>query len=136
MAANKGLDAFVRFPGRLPLPELVACLSTADVCVAPDPLNPMNDKSTMNKVLEYMAYGRPVVLYDLVEGRRAAGDAALYARPNDPEDFAAKIMELLDSAPLRAQLGEAGRLRIKGELNWQRQKCELLKAYEMALADG
>ncbi len=134
MAANKGLNHAVRFPGRLPLPELVNYLSTADVGVAPDPLNPMNDKSTMNKVLEYMAYGKPVVLYDLAEGRRAAGDAALYAQPNHPEDFAAKIIELLDSEPLRRRLGDAGRRRINGELSWETQKRELLKAYETALS--
>jgi glycosyltransferase involved in cell wall biosynthesis len=132
-AAEKGLEAAVKFTGRIPDEELAAYLSTADVCVAPDPKNPMNDKSTMNKILEYMAHGRPVVLYDLTEGRRSAGDGALYARPNDPIDFAQRILQLLDSESLRRQLGERGRQRIEEELNWEIEKKALLAAYETAL---
>jgi len=93
----------------------------------------MNDKSTMNKILEYMAYGRPVVLFDLTEGRRSAGDAALYARPNDPQDFAEQILKLLDSESLRRQLGEIGHKRIQESLNWEMEKKALLAAYERAL---
>jgi glycosyltransferase involved in cell wall biosynthesis len=93
----------------------------------------MNDKSTMNKILEYMAYARPVVLFDLTEGRRSAGDAALYARPNDPADFAAKIRTLLDSETLRHHLGQAGRRRIEESLNWEVEKHSLLAAYAKAL---
>jgi glycosyltransferase involved in cell wall biosynthesis len=133
MAAEKGVDAFVSFAGRIPDDELAAYLSTAEVCVAPDPKNPMNDKSTMNKILEYMAYGRPVVLFDLTEGRRSAAAAALYARPNDPVDLAEQILKLLDSEPLRRQLGEIGRQRIEEKLNWETQKKALLAAYETAL---
>ncbi len=133
LAAEKGLDAAVRFTGRIPDEELAAYLSTADVCVAPDPKNPMNDKSTMNKILEYMAYGRPVVLFDLTEGRRSAADAALYARPNDPADFAEQMLKLLDSESLRRQLGERGRRRIEEKLNWEIEKKALLEAYETAL---
>lgn len=136
LVVGKELQSVVHFTGRLPDRDLPAYLSTADVCVAPDPKNPMNDKSTMNKVLEYMAYGRPVVLYDLTEGRRAAGDAGLYARPNDPEDFARQIMTLLDSDDLRQQLGETGRRRIAGELSWELQKQELLRAYETVMNVG
>ena len=131
-AVEKGLEAVVKFTGRIPDEELAAYLSTADVCVAPDPPNPMNDKSTMNKILEYMAYGRPVVLYDLTEGRRSAGDAALYARPNDPRHFAQQILSLLDSEPLRRQLGACGRQRIEERLNWEVEKKALLAAYETA----
>lgn len=133
LVTEKGLESVVHFTGRLPDDEVAAYFSTADVCVAPDPKNPMNDKSTMNKVLEYMAFGRPVVLYDLTEGRRAAGDAALYAIPNDPVDFAQQVVKLLDSESLRQRLGEAGRRRISEQLDWKLQKDELLKAYEMAL---
>lgn len=129
----KGLEEFVRFPGRIPDEELSEYLSTADVCVAPDPKNPMNDKSTMNKILEYMAYARPVVLFDLTEGRRSAGDAALYAQPNDPADFAAKILTLLNSETLRHHLGQAGRRRIEELLNWEIEKQSLLAAYAKAL---
>ncbi|HLI35688.1 MAG TPA: glycosyltransferase family 4 protein [Terriglobia bacterium] len=133
LALETGLGSRVHFTGRIPDEEVAAYLSTADVCVAPDPMNPMNDKSTMNKILEYMAYSRPVVLFDLTEGHRAAGDAALYARPNDPADFAEKIIQLLDCDALRQQLGEAGRQRIQEQLSWEVQKQELLRAYEKAL---
>jgi glycosyltransferase involved in cell wall biosynthesis len=133
LAAAKGLESVVKFTGRIPDDALAAYLSTADVCVAPDPRNPMNDKSTMNKILEYMAYGRPVVLFDLTEGRRSAADAALYARPNDPQDFAEQILKLLDSESLRRQLGEIGHKRIQESLNWEVERKALLAAYERAL---
>jgi glycosyltransferase involved in cell wall biosynthesis len=133
LAHEKGLDACVKFTGRIPDDALAEYLSTADVCVAPDPKNPMNDKSTMNKILEYMAFARPVVLFDLTEGRRSAGDAALYARPNDPRDFAAQILKLLDSGSLRRELGACGRLRIEEKLNWEIEKQSLLSAYQLAL---
>lgn len=132
--AKMGLAGAVKFTGRLPDDALASYLSTADVCVAPDPKNSMNDKSTMNKILEYMAFGRPVVLYDLTEGRRSAGDAALYARPNDPVDFAELILRLLDSEGLRRELGERGRNRIEGQLNWEIEKKSLLAAYQTALS--
>ncbi len=134
-AAEKGLDSDVKFTGRVPAKEMWDYLSTADFGVAPDPKNPMNDKSTMNKILEYMAFGLPVVLYDLTEGRRSAGDAALYARPNDPEDFAHQMLALLDSEELRRTLGARARKRIEEKLNWDIEKSELLKAYETALKD-
>ena len=134
LSAAKGLDLAVKFTGRIPDDELAAYLSTADVGVAPDPATPMNDKSTMNKILEYMAYGVPVVLYDLTEGRRSAGDAALYARPNDPEDFARQIVRLLDSEALRHELGACGRRRIEVSLNWALEKKALLEAYAAAVA--
>jgi glycosyltransferase involved in cell wall biosynthesis len=133
LAAKRGLEALVKFTGRIPDDDLAAYVSTADICVAPDPKNPMNDKSTMNKILEYMAYGRPVVLFDLTEGRRSAADAALYARPNDPGDFAEQILKLLDSEPLRQQLGETGRKRIEESLNWEVEKKALVEAYRAAL---
>jgi glycosyltransferase involved in cell wall biosynthesis len=133
LAVAKGLESVVKFTGGIPDDALAAYLSTADVCVAPDPRNPMNDKSTMNKILEYMAYGRPVVLFDLTEGRRSAADAALYARPNDPQDFAEQILKLLDSESLRRQLGEIGHKRIQESLNWEMEKKALLAAYERAL---
>ena len=135
-AAEKGLDSCVTFTGRVPDDEMWAYLSTADLGVAPDPKNPMNDKSTMNKILEYMAIGLPVVLYDLTEGRRSADDAALYAQPNDPKNFARQMLTLLDSEELRRTLGTRGRKRIEESLNWDAEKRELLKAYETALGDG
>ena len=131
--AEKGLDSCVTFAGRVPDAEMWAYLSAADLGVAPDPKNPMNDKSTMNKILEYMAFGLPVVLYDLTEGRRSAGDAALYARPNDPIDFARRMLTLLDSEELRRTLGARARKKIEDGLNWDTEKRALLEAYEAAL---
>jgi glycosyltransferase involved in cell wall biosynthesis len=132
-AHAKGLDEVVRFTGRLPDDEVGAYFATADLGVAPDPKTAMNDVSTMNKVLEYMAYGLPVVLYDLTEGRRSAEDAALYARDNNPIDFARQVAKLLDSEALRRELGQRGRRRIEERLNWGIEKQALLEAYRTAL---
>jgi len=133
LAAEKNLEPQVRFPGHLSDEEVAAYFSTADVGVAPDPATPMNDKSTMNKILEYMAYGLPVVLYDLTEGRRSAADGALYARPGDTEDFARQLLRVLDSESLRRELGGRGRQRIEQCLNWENEKRALLEAYAVAL---
>lgn len=135
-ARQMGLDSCVTFTGWISVQEERAMryLSTADVCVAPDPRNPINDRSTMNKILEYMACARPVVLFDLTEGRRSAGDAALYAKPNDPLDFAGQILTLLNSESLRERLGAAGRKRIEEQLNWENESKSLLAAYEKALS--
>jgi len=81
-----------------------------------------------------MAFGLPIVLYDLTEGRRAAAEAALYARPGDTEDFAQKILRILDSESLRHELGARGRRRVEESLNWEIEKRSLLAAYAAALA--
>ncbi|MGO9445832.1 MAG: glycosyltransferase, partial [Thiobacillaceae bacterium] len=104
-------------------------LNTADVCVNPDVANEMNDKSTMNKIMEYMALGKPIVQFDLTEGRYSAQDASLYANKNDPKDMARKIVELLDNSERRASMGEFGRKRIVKELEWQFEAPKLLSAY-------
>jgi len=132
-AGAHGLDGYVKFTGPLYGDDLRAYLATASVGVAPDPSNEFNDKLTMIKIFEYMAYGMPVVLYDLPEGRRSAGGAALYARGNDPIDFAEKIGHLLDSESARDQLGAVGRKRIVEGLNWGNEKPMLLEAYSAAL---
>jgi glycosyltransferase involved in cell wall biosynthesis len=130
LAERAGILEYVEFTGLLPHKEVCRYLSTADVCVAPDPLNPLNEKSTMIKILEYMAFSRPIVLYDLKEGRRTAGEAALYARPDDPVDFAVKIEELLEKEPLRKRLGEWGRRRTEEGLNWKVQSEKLVRAFD------
>lgn len=135
LANRKGLDSLVRFPGRLPDDDVAAYFSTADFGVAPDRYTTMNDKSTMNKIMEYMAFRLPVVLYDLTEGRRSADDAALYARNDDPEDFAQKIKILLQDDALRTQMGARGRKRIEETLNWGNERQTYLQAYEAALRD-
>jgi glycosyltransferase involved in cell wall biosynthesis len=131
--SRKNLDAFVTLTGQVSHDEVATYLSNGDVGVAPDPKNAMNDNSTMIKILEYMAFRLPVVLYDLKEGRNIAGPAALYAVPNDPVDFAKQITTLLDSGDLRRQLGECGRRRIEERLNWEVEKTSLLQAYDAAL---
>ena len=133
MVAQKELDPFVTFTGQVPHEEVVNYLSNADVGVAPDPKTPMNDNSTMIKIFEYMAFELPVVLFDLKEGRKVAGPAALYALPNDPIDFANQMKRLLDSSELRQQLGTCGRKRIEQSLNWEVEKLTLLEAYGAAL---
>ena len=126
------LDEYVTFTGRVPDEVLFTALSTADVCVNPDRVNPMNDKSTMNKILEYMAFGKPIVQFEVTEGRISAGSAALYARPNDPVDFADKIELLLGDPAMRASMGEFGRSRLQRELAWSHQVPKLIAAYQKA----
>ena len=132
--AARGLGRHFRFTGPKYGEELLAVLSTADVCVSPDPRNAMNDISTMNKVIEYMALEKPVVQFDLREGRASAGEAALYAAPNDPRDFAEKIAELLDDPARRERMGRIGRARVEGGLSWAHSAPRLLAAYERAFA--
>ncbi|MGH3024882.1 MAG: glycosyltransferase family 4 protein [Gaiellaceae bacterium] len=133
LADELGLAEVVEFTGRLPDEDVQRILSTADVCLAPDPKNPLNDVSTMNKILEYMAMSRPIVAYDLVEARVSAADAALYADSNDEASFACQIERLLDDPELRARMGDAGRARVEAGLSWESSSRELLSAYERAL---
>ena len=118
----------------MPDQELIEVLSTADVCVNPDVANDMNDKSTMNKIMEYMALAKPIVQFDLTEGRFSAQEASLYARPNDAVDMAAKIVQLLDDPELRSRMGEYGRARVESQLAWQHQAPVLLAAYRRLFA--
>jgi glycosyltransferase involved in cell wall biosynthesis len=129
LAAEIGISEFVTFTGRVPDGELLAMLNTADVCVNPDIASEMNDKSTMNKIMEYMALGKPIVQFDLREGRYSAGKASLYARRNDPVDLAVKIVQLLDDPARRAEMGAFGRSRVENELEWQHEARNLLIAY-------
>ena len=130
LARELGVADYVTFTGRVPDAELLAVLNAADVCVNPDVANEMNDISTMNKIMEYMALGKPIVQFDLAEGRYSAQDASLYARRNDPEDFARKIMELLDDPERRQRMGEYGRRRVVDALEWRHEAPRLLAAYE------
>ncbi|ODU51035.1 MAG: glycosyltransferase WbuB [Thiobacillus sp. SCN 63-374] len=136
MAADLGIADYVTFTGRVPDQALLEMLNTADVCVNPDVANEMNDKSTMNKIMEYMALGKPVVQFDLTEGRFSAQEASLYAAENDPVDMARKIVELLDDTERRARMGEFGRNRVVNELEWQYEAPKLLAAYEDVFSDG
>jgi glycosyltransferase involved in cell wall biosynthesis len=133
LAGELGLGDAVEFTGRVSDEVLLDHLSTADIGLAPDPRNPLNDVSTMNKILEYMACGRPIVAFDLLEARRSAGEAALYATPNDEAEMARCINELLNDPADRERRGRIGRERIEGDLSWQRSEEALLAAYEYAL---
>ncbi len=130
MAANLGLQNFVEFTGRVPDDILFNYLTTADICVCPDPKNPLNDKSTMNKTMEYMAFAKPIVAYDLKETAFSAGKAAVYAKANDEKDFAQKIIELADNPEKRIKMGEYGKQRIENELAWQYNEKNLINAYK------
>jgi glycosyltransferase involved in cell wall biosynthesis len=130
LARELGVADYVTFTGRVPDAELLAMLNTADVCVNPDVATEMNDISTMNKIMEYMALGKPIVQFDLAEGRYSAQAASLYARKNDAVDFANKIVELLDDPQRRRQMGELGRRRVVEELEWQHEVPKLLAAYD------
>lgn len=123
------LEDYVNFTGRVSDDELVDILNTAEVCVNPDVVNPMNDKSTMNKIMEYMALAKPIVQYEMVEGRFSAQTASLYAEANNIEDFASKIVELIDSPEMRSRMGEFGRDRVMNELNWEHEAPKLISAY-------
>jgi glycosyltransferase involved in cell wall biosynthesis len=133
LSGELDLSHDVTFTGRLSDEDVLRVLSTADVCLAPDPKNPLNDVSTMNKIVEYMAVGRPIVSYDLVEARVSAGDAALYAVPNDESAFADCIDRLLDDPEARRRMGALGRERVETTLSWSHSEEQLLRAYARAL---
>ena len=134
LATEMGIADYVTFTGRVPDQALLEMLNTADVCANPDVANEMNDKSTMNKIMEYMALGKPIVQFDLAEGRFSAQEASLYAAKNDAVDMARKIVELLDDPERRARMGEFGRNRVINQLEWQFEVPKLLAAYDVLFA--
>lgn len=121
------------FTGRIPDRPALEILSTADICLSPDPLNPLNDSSTMNKIMEYMALGKPIVSFDLTEARYSAEAAALYVANNDPRAFGDGILELIGDPAKRRTMGEEGMRRVEQRLSWQRQIGNLIEAYSFAL---
>ncbi len=136
MSRELQLEPFVRFTGRIPDDEVIALLSAADLCVAPDPKDALNDLSTMNKIVEYMALGKPLVAFDLREARVSAGDAAAYATPNDPLALAQKICELLAAPQQRHAMGRLARERFEQQLAWEHQEKALLALYRDLLGEG
>lgn len=133
LVADRGLADYVHFTGRAPDQDLFEVLSTMDVGVNPDRVNAMNDKSTMNKIMEYMSLEKAIVQFDVTEGRYSAQEASLYARANDPVDMAEKIIELIENPERRKEMGAFGRKRVETELNWQKQIDPLIRAYTTAL---
>jgi glycosyltransferase involved in cell wall biosynthesis len=136
MTRDLNLSDMVNFTGRIPDQELLEILSTADVCVNPDKPSQMNDISTMIKIMEYMALGKPIVQFESREGRFSAGEASLYADKDDPtNDFADKILWLLERPGERRRMGEFGRRRIEKELAWKYSVPHLLAAYQQAFGN-
>ena len=135
MVKEKNLEDTVNFTGRVPDKELLEVLSTADVCVNPDRPCEMNDISTMIKIMEYMALGKPIVQFNLKEGRFSAGDASLYSDNHDlVTDFANKILWLLEHPEERQRMGEFGRERVEQQLAWEYSVGNLLAAYDRAFS--
>ncbi len=130
LTTELGLDDYVWFAGRVSDEDLLKYLSTADICIDPDPSNPFNDRSTMIKMTEYMALGKPIVAFDLPEHRVTAGEAATYAGANDELDFARKLAELMDDPERRAEMGRIGSERVQNGLAWSHQTPGLLAVYE------
>jgi glycosyltransferase involved in cell wall biosynthesis len=124
----------VEFTGRVPDGTAQRYLSTADVCLSPDPHSPLNDVSTMTKIMEYMSMSCPIVSFDLPESRISAGEAAVYAGNDDEQEFARLIAELLDDPERRAAMGATGRRRVEQSLSWNASKQQLLEAYRYVLS--
>ncbi len=135
LARQLGIADYVTFTGRAPDAQLLEMINTADVCVNPDRVNDMNDRSTMNKIMEYMALGKAIVQFDLKEGRFSAGEASLYARPNDVDDLVQKLLALLDDEPRRNRMGTLGRERVEHVLSWQHEAPRLIAAYEHLIGE-
>jgi glycosyltransferase involved in cell wall biosynthesis len=130
LAAELRLDDHVEFAGRAPDAVVTRILSTADLGLSPDPKNPLNDVSTMNKTMEYMSFELPVVAFDLIETRVSAGEAAVYAEPNLVEHYADLILELLENETRRKNLGAVGRRRIEDLLAWRHQLPKYVGVYD------
>jgi glycosyltransferase involved in cell wall biosynthesis len=123
----------VRFTGRIPDEPMIRVLASADLCASPDPFNPLNDVSTMTKLMEFMAMGKASVSFELKEARYSAQDAAVYVPGNDWRAFGDAIIEMLDDPARRVSMGEAGLQRIRTELSWARSEANLRAAYERVL---
>jgi len=125
-----GVQDYVELPGRVPDSYVGSVLSTAELGLCPDPKNPLNDVSTMNKTMEYMAFSLPVVAFDLRETRVSAEDAAAYVEPNDVARYAEAIVALIDHPELRAGMGRFGRERVENELAWEHQQGGYLAVFD------
>jgi glycosyltransferase involved in cell wall biosynthesis len=135
LAAKLQLNGCVELLGFVSDEDLQANLAAADICVDPDPSSPLNDVSTWIKVMEYMAYAKPIVAFDLKETRFSAGDAAIYIQPNKEAEFAETVARLMRQPELRKKMGAYGRRRVEEELQWNKVGKNLLAAYETLLAE-
>ena len=125
-----GLAGHVEFTGRAPDELVTRIMSTADVGLSPDPKNPLNDVSTMNKSMEYMAFELPVVAFDLRETRVSVADAGVYVSPTTCGEYAGPSSTCIDDEAKRAELGKLGRIRVEQELAWNHQQRAYLGVYE------
>jgi glycosyltransferase involved in cell wall biosynthesis len=130
LTVEMNLDQYVDYFGRVDDATLIDVLNTADVCVNPDRPTEMNNLSTMNKIMEYMALKKPIVQYDLKEGKFSAGEASLYAENTSTTDFAEKIMWLLDNEEKRNYMGNYGYHRVVNELSWEFESKNLVSLYK------
>jgi len=130
LAAKLSLNGHVELTGYIAEKDLKEILASADICVDPDPSSPLNDVSTWIKIMEYMAYGKPIVTYDLKETRFSAQDAAIYVEPNREDKFAEAVAQLMDRPDLRKKMGEFGRRRVEDELQWLKVGKNLVAAYD------
>jgi glycosyltransferase involved in cell wall biosynthesis len=133
LSSELGLQDRVEFVGWLDDEQIARLVCSCDVCLAPEPRSPLNDLSTMIKIAEYMAMSRPIVAYGLRESRLTAGEAAVYAEPDDVPSFAARIEELLADPARRAEMGRIGRERVERELSWEHSERNLAAAYSSLL---
>jgi len=131
LSKNMNLTDYVNFTGRIPDEELFEILNASDVCVNPDIPNDFNNKSTMIKIMEYMALKKPIVQFDLKEGKLSAGKASLYAKKNNIRDFGEKILILVENKDLRKKMGEIGYKRVQYKLDWKYSIPNLLKVYRV-----
>lgn len=130
---QRELEKTVEFLGRVPQATLNSLLATADICVNVDAPNELNNLSTMNKIVEYMAFSKPIVQFDLKEGRYSAGESSLYV-DYDVESFATALVALADAPEERERLGELGRRRLDSQLSWSAQVEALTSAYARVLS--
>ena len=133
LAGELGLDGNVELTGYVSDEDLQANLAAADICMDPDPSSPLNDVSTWIKIMEYMAYAKPIVSFDLTETRYSARDAAVYVKPNDELEFAWAVARLMDAPDERKRMGEFGRKRVEEDLQWSVVGKNLLAAYHQLL---
>ncbi|MDY0045714.1 MAG: glycosyltransferase family 4 protein [Syntrophales bacterium] len=129
MSKKMKLENFVTFTGYIPYADLYEILTTADLCVNPEFRNPFTDKSTMIKIMDYMTFGKPIVMYETTEGRVSAGESAYYVKNNNEQEFADAIVELLADPARRNKMSEKAIERINGTLQWSMQKQNLHAAY-------
>jgi glycosyltransferase involved in cell wall biosynthesis len=138
LTGRLGLEEYVTFTGRADARMIAEYLSTAAVGLSPDPLNPLNDVSTMNKTMEYLSFALPVVTFDLAEARVSAGDAAIYVDPSGTLDdavrrFAEAITELIDDPNRRMRMAVGGRRRAESVLDWQPQRAAYIAVFDRLL---